>query len=331
LADEATAPKRLASNTNPARAATIAAKANRPAVLSAEAAAVGAGPGEGEVLHWLLRQKLAPKVEQVFQVEVTPPLAAAWLALNKGNRKPSRAKVARFAAIIEADQWILNGETVKFSRTGRLLDGQSRLQAIVEARRPAMLEVRGGLPDEAQQAMDCGEARRGTHTLEMLGESHPLVLSPALRWIFKWEQGQLGSGGGHGRKSVLENQSIKPMLERHAGLRLSVAWAVNLGARLRKFLPHSEAAFFHYVFAQGGRLKRDAFFDGLLTGNAVSQPVALLRQRILGAPARLPSGVRIKLTVKAWNAHQAGRNLKELTLAPRESVAEIAGAKKEAA
>ncbi len=80
------------------------------------------------------------------------------------------------------------------------------------------------------------------------------------------------------------------------------------------------------MFGRANRLKRDAFFDGLRSGNALTQPVALFRQRILEAQTgRLPPGVRIRLLVKAWNAHYYGRNLPQLTLAPREGVAVMGG------
>jgi len=286
-------------------------------------------PGRLDV--WLHQQGLQSEPQLSFEVAVSPAVAAQWLTLNTGNRKPSRAKVRRFAEVIREGKWLLNGETIKFSASGRLVDGQSRLQAIVEAGKPATLEVRGGLPDEAQQTMDCGETRKGTHTLEMMGEANPKVLSPALRLIFKWENGSLGTGGSadvRGRMSVLENLAIKPMLARHPALRASTGWAVARSAQIRKLMPMSEAAFFHYLLGTATRLKRDAFVEQLFTGNALSQPVALLRQRILTAQdGRLSAGARLKLTVKAWNAFHAGKQLKELTLTPRESMAAIAGVK----
>jgi hypothetical protein len=325
LAGLAERPKKAPKPTGHVRQAVerVAAKPAGPAI---------AGPiGGPDVLSpWLARQGLPAAAVPAFQVRVTPELAAIWLTLNAGNRKPSRAKVLRFAAVIREGKWILNGEAIKFSASGRLLDGQSRLKAIIEAGVPADLEVRGGLPDAVQQTMDCGETRKGTHTLQMIGEQHPEMLSPTLRLIFKWETGTLGSGSGKvsGSGGILENQAVKPLLERHPGVRESVAWAIQRRWWLQQKMAISEAAFFHYVFAKANRLKRDAFFEALRNGNGMTQPVALLRQRLPGNP-RLPAGVRIKLIIKAWNAHHTGRNLAELALAPRESAAPIAGVKRE--
>lgn len=285
----------------------------------------------GSLADWLAAQTGKPLTSVTsYLVFVTPEMAAAWLALNIGNRKPSRAKVARFAALIRDGKWLVNGESVKFSKSGRLIDGQSRLAAIFEAGIGAILEVRAGIDDEAQRAMDCGESRRATHTLEMLGFQNAKILSPALRLLFKLELGALAQGGtGRGRMGVMENLAIPALLKKHAELPASVNWAVDLGERLRKFIALSEASFFHYVFGGSSTRLRDSFFDGLRNGNAMTQPVAALRKRILESPnGRMKPGVRVKLVVKAWNAHAQRGQLRNLVLAPRESCAPIYGAER---
>lgn len=311
--------------------AEIRAAAAAPS-LPANKAAVRGGPGDNGAA-WLKAAgaKIARPVTN-YLVLVTPALAKAWLTLNAGNRKPSRAKVKRFVFAVRASEWIENGETVKFSKTGRLLDGQSRLQAIIEAGVPAMLEVRFGLPDEAQRSMDCGEARRGTHTLEMMGEKNALTLSPALRLVFQWENGTLGGGGTSGRPSVLENLTVPALLQRHAGLRASAAWALEQGAKLRKLMPFSEAAFVHYVFGRHSAEHRDKFLGELMTPPVATQgssAVALLRGRLLTDP-RPHAGVRIRLIVKAWNHHARRDRIKDLLLTPREGVQPIYGAQEAA-
>jgi hypothetical protein len=254
-----------------------------------------------------------------FQVKVTPDLAASWLLLNQGNRNPSKAKVRRFAASIKAGRWVLNGETIKFSISGRLLDGQSRLKAIVMAGTPAMLEIRGGLPDEAQKAMDIGEARKGTHTLEMMGEKYPNILSPALRWIFRWENGALSYKGQSGGVdvTVLENMEIEPMLKRHDGLRASVGWCVSAGYKVTGMMPPSEAAFFHYLLGRASVAKRDVFFAGLATGLGLTDksPAYHLRERLQtdrASSKRMSVRERTALVIKAWNAHFSGEKVGQL-------------------
>lgn len=293
-------------------------------------------PGK-EPIHWLEQQAgTAIQMRQTFIVLVTPAMAARWMTLNQGNRKPSRAKVRRFADVIRQGKWTENGETVKFSTSGRLLDGQSRLRAIIEANTPATLEIRFGISDAAQRTMDAGETRRATHALEMLGYQNAHVLSPALRFVFQMEGGGIRKGGStSGRQSVMENLAVPALIKRHEALTKSVEWAIAQGQTLRKLLPFSEAAFFHYVFAGAGVELRDSFFAGLvpqkfarLSGKNLKDdsPMGLLRNRLVAnVGGKISASARVKITVKAWNAWSQRLPIAELTLTPMENCAPIFG------
>lgn len=296
-------------------------------------------PLVGNVERWLRGQdaKITGRA-QTFFVMVSPELAASWLLLNQGNRNPSKAKIRRFAASIKAGKWILNGETIKFSVSGRLLDGQSRLKAIVMAGAPALLEIRFDLPDAAQKAMDIGETRKGTHTLEMMGEKYPAILSPALRLIHRWENGALSYKGQSGGVdvSVLENMEIEPMLKRHEGLKTSVGWIVSTGYKVGSMMPPSEAAFFHYLFGLASASKRDGFFTALATGLGLTDksPAYHLREKLQADRAsskRMGARERMAITIKAWNAHLRGEKMGQLgfwaTGEAREAFPTIAGVK----
>ena len=286
-----------------------------------------------ELEVWLKAQGLAPaSTALTYLVEVTPAIAASWLLLNQGNRNPSKAKIRRFAAAIKAGQWCVNGETIKFSVTGRLLDGQSRLRAIVLAGVPAVLEIRAGLPDVAQQSMDIGETRKGTHTLEMLGEKYPQVLAPALKLVWLQESGRLGWTQA-GKLGILENMAIIPLLERHAELKASVGWVMTTGMKLEALMQSSAAAFFHYVFGRANRTARDAFFSSLATGIGLKEtsPVYHLREALLayraeGMHRARPIELR-GLVIKAWNAFRANERLTSLTFRKGEDFPAIAGLK----
>ncbi len=326
------APASLPANTS-ARTAAIGERA-RIRQTPPQSAAVVKPPGlTSNVAKWLEAQGLTPaSTAQTFLVEVSPAIAASWLLLNQGNRNPSKAKIRRFAAAIKAGRWVQNGETVKFSLTGRLLDGQSRLRAIVLAGVPAVLEVRAGLPDAAQQSMDIGEVRKGTHTLEMLGEKYPAILAPALKLIFLLERQQLG-WRGTGKAGILENMEIAPLLEKHAGLKASVGWVMTEGLKLEALMSSSTAAFFHYVLGQSNRSARDVFFASLATGLGLksTSPAYHLREVLLtmraeGMHKAKPIELR-GLVIKAWNAHRAGERLTTLSFKKGEDFPAIAGAK----
>lgn len=305
----------------PAAGKSIAAAAVSPA-LDAPTAAIG---------EWLQQQR-AEIVGRVncFQVRVTPALAEAWLKFNRGNRSPSRAKIRRFAAAMAAGKWALNGETLKFSVSGRLIDGQSRLMAIVLAGVPVVLEVRAALPDGAQQSMDSGELRKGAHMLEMLGEANPVVLAAALKLVWIWRRGWLG-GFAFGCSRVMENGEVGPLLAESAALKSSAGWVISDGAKADRLMPRSEGAFFHWLFGLADTAARDAFFEALCEGVGLTKfsPVYHLRERLLaergGTDNEQRKILRRALVIKAWNAAQAGEKMSTLAWREGEAFPEVAG------
>lgn len=330
----------LLTVTEPAPARPSEPKA--PAAVAPSTAKVPwLGPKIGptsDIGKWLDAQKV-PVVGRAstFLVPVTPALAEAWLRFNEGNRKPSRTKIRRFAAAMARGGWAQNGETVKFSISGRLLDGQSRLMAVQQSGATVVLELRAGLPDIAQQSMDSGELRSGTHTLEMLGEKYPHVLAPALKMVFHLENGILGGGTLPGpRKNgtrVVENAQLGPLLERHTALKDSVGWVMTEGLSLSNIMQHSVASFFHYIFGTIDAELRDEFFAALVSGlNLTRQsPVYHLRERLLADRAKHLVLARRRehraLVIKAWNFTRAGEKITRLEFGKGDTFPEIAGVK----
>lgn len=92
-------------------------------------------------------------------VSVTPEIARKWLGRNAGNRPLKMAHVARLASAIRNGKWKLTGDPVRFSDTGKLIDGQHRLQAIVDAEMTVQCVVMHGLNDDIFDVIDSGSPR----------------------------------------------------------------------------------------------------------------------------------------------------------------------------
>lgn len=92
------------------------------------------------------------------RVLVTPEMATEWLKANRSNRHVNKNGVARASAAIKSGRWKFNGQTVIFSVTWRLLDGQHRLMAIVEAGIAVEVLVWTGITDDAMVTIDTGVA-----------------------------------------------------------------------------------------------------------------------------------------------------------------------------
>ena len=71
-----------------------------------------------------MEEKITAKVETI-----TPDIAKTMLGENVNNRRISHDNVNMFAREMRNGEWRFNGEAIKFSKDGRLLDGQHRLLA----------------------------------------------------------------------------------------------------------------------------------------------------------------------------------------------------------
>jgi hypothetical protein len=279
-----------------------------PAALPPKAAA---GPvGTEDFLHWLNNQGILGEAKAVtsYLVRISPATASSWLKLNKGNRVPSNAKIRRFAAQMRDRLWKENGETIKFSKTGRLIDGQSRLMAIVSSGRDIVLEVRGGLEDDVQATMDVGQQRSNRHTMEMKGERYPALLAPALKMCRLLERGTLGS---HSKSdTIVENYELGPTLERHPKIRDSVSKCSSGYRGIDQVMPISRATFFHYTFGQLDAKLRDAFFDNLVLIRKDKPTVIELRRRLVADKKEGLSKNRandhFRRTIMTWNNLRGG-------------------------
>lgn len=96
------------------------------------------------------------------RMSVTPALAAEWLGNNPSNRKVATAHVQFLAREIKAGRWQDNGATIRRSNTGKLLDGQHRLLAVIAADMSVEMWVIQDLPDSAFKTIDTNAIPRTT-------------------------------------------------------------------------------------------------------------------------------------------------------------------------
>lgn len=93
-------------------------------------------------------------------VWITPALAAQWLNdHNSGNRRMRPGQVDYLAGVLERDEYKFTHQGIAFAKSGRLLDGQHRLQAIIASGISTWLMVTEGLDDDAFEGMDAGAKR----------------------------------------------------------------------------------------------------------------------------------------------------------------------------
>lgn len=94
-------------------------------------------------------QKITSAIEHV-----TPKIAAQYLANNEGNRNIRTTRVKELSGIIKRGEWMMTHQGIAFSRDGRLLDGQHRLLACIDADMPIDIMVTRNLDPSSFKALD---------------------------------------------------------------------------------------------------------------------------------------------------------------------------------
>jgi hypothetical protein len=96
-------------------------------------------------------------------VHITPSLAASWLKYNEGNRRLPVGNSKHYARLIEAGEFQLTHQALAFSGTKanpiRLLDGQTRLTAVIQTGIPIWQWVFWNTPDSTFTVLDGGKTR----------------------------------------------------------------------------------------------------------------------------------------------------------------------------
>ena len=92
----------------------------------------------------------------ICAVEITPEMALAWLEVTDIQRPVKDRAVARFCALHRKGLMLNDGNPIKFSTSGKVIDGQHRLWTVVLTGLPFICDVRIGLPDEAATTSNGG-------------------------------------------------------------------------------------------------------------------------------------------------------------------------------
>lgn len=257
-------------------------------------------------------------------VTITPEWAAKVLERNDKNRTLKRFTLLKYKALIKQGLWVVNGDSIRISKTGRLLDGQHRLHAVVQTGCSIQSFVVEGLPDEVFDTIDDGARRSAGDVLHIEGHASPAKLAAALGVVDKVKLGYMYSNNVPAEHAG--NSRIRALLELYPTISRSVAVVGDAG----KLCPPSILAGLHYWFSAVDQDSADAFIGGIISGAGLEtgDPVLALRACLVlnkGSKAKLP---RVDLTariIKAWNFSRKGLRVKLIKWGRDEVFPEIDG------
>ena len=121
----------------------------------------------------------------VRSVYMTPQLAAEMLKNNDGNRRLRPAVVKQYAAEMTAGMWRQTHQAIAVDNTGRLVDGQHRLTAVVQSNWSGELLIATyDSPEETLQLPVDRGARRQVYDVLNKPRTHVEVVHRLLRHVY---------------------------------------------------------------------------------------------------------------------------------------------------
>lgn len=249
---------------------------------------------------------------RVNVVTITPQLAEELLGKNPKNRKISRTNYNTVRRAIEHGEWELNGEAIKLSQDGTVLDGQHRLMAVRDTGISIQSLLIEGLPDGTQETMDTGKSRSLSDILAIRGEANAPALAALIRrFVLADRYGFVTAFSAGASGYPLTNREMSDWLEANPWVReyvhpgRAVAKKTPIGGALAGFLIRTfdaldaeDSAFFWERVKDGVNLSEDNPIYALRKAFVpiVEDSRGERNQKYIGA-----------LTVKAWNDYRSGR------------------------
>lgn len=120
----------------------------------------------------------------VALITITPQMAEQMLKKNIANRKVNQANVNRIAADMATGNYKVNGETIKISPNGEILDGQHRLLACVKSGMSFQSYVVYDVERETVGTIDMGKGRSVADSLNVMGCNIKSGIIPAMNFYF---------------------------------------------------------------------------------------------------------------------------------------------------
>lgn len=256
-------------------------------------------------MHGMLNKPLAI-------VTVTPEMATELLEHNTLNRPLNQMHVNRIARQIIDGKWRFNGDTVKVAKSGDVLDGQHRLWAIIEAKKPVETVIVRGIEREAFATIDTiRKPRSGGDTLALCGATrYRNIVAEALKWLLRWQNGKLEDY--RAPQNRIENSDVEAAYANNP----QMVRACERAVKLRGLGNPSVIGFIYYILSNRNEALAERMMVTLEdpSGVGITDPFFRLRSYFTSDHhKRKEPLVTIALAIKAANAASAGQRMQTLS------------------
>ena len=237
------------------------------------------------------------------QAPISPLDSEAGGSDDRGsNRTISPLYRDLYARSLTSDDWMVTGQSIKFSASGRLIDGQHRLAACAKSGKPLKSVVVYGLEEDVFHTFDVAINHTYARILADAGSDRPKAMQSVLRNLWAYREHGLGTS-----KAKPSHADLDSILEEWPDIDLYADAAAKLvssyGLTIDQLI--TLMAILHRIDDD----RATYFFDRFKVGGGIGKgsPIWELR-RILGKSAgeRMKPWHRPAVVLMAWNAFVDG-------------------------
>lgn len=244
--------------------------------------------------------------EKVKMMTVSPEMARDWLRFNTGNREIQKNHIAMIKRDILNSNWMMNAQPICFTenpqapdmgRAPRLLNGQHRLHAIIEANTAIDVPIATGIPDQAFATFDT-HAKRTVRRAGNRVDDRVLAAAAKLQWKQDNSLPLTGSGNSPSATEILNT------LTEHPDLALGFSRSRRSG--MKELGSAGVMTYFIYRVQRDHKVWGAEFLDGIEYGANLERgnPILNLRNLARGRRKSLSRRETLTLLIEHWDVYK---------------------------
>lgn len=251
--------------------------------------------------------------EQVKMMTVTPEMARSWLQFNTGNREIQKNHIAMIKRDILMSNWMMNAQPICFTDnplhpegngTPRLLNGQHRLHAIIEADTAIDVPIATGIPKQAFATFDT-HAKRTVRRVGNRVDDRVLAAAAKLQWKQDNDLPLTGTGNSPSATEILKTLNDHPDL--------SGGFARARRSGMTELGSAGVMTYFIYRVLQEHSIWGAEFLDGIEYGANLDRgnPILNLRNLARGRRKSLSRSETLTILIEHWESFKGWKEKKE--------------------
>lgn len=248
---------------------------------------------------------------------ITPDYAKKLLGNGKLNRDLRKGKIAKYAQDMQSGNWFAEtGEAIKIGKSGKLIDGYHRLNAVTEANVAIYFTIAYDVPDEAMAYLDTGSARTARDIFKIREAANAHNVPSIIQSYYKLKRGSK-TLNTNTQTITLNNSEIWEIYIQNPKYwndlyNQTYNWYVGMYKSLAPSLIGGLYKYFSDIHSQ---MAFDFFQEVCMGENYTTTSTKLLRDRLLNEKVSVKKTtpmIKIALIIKAWNAYRVKKSIKQL-------------------